>query len=278
MRLDKRIAIFTQNDYTWAFPTWVRTIPELVKGYDVVGIFLFPEQMGKLKGVRIPFWYLRVFGPYNFLLLALYATKIRLWRFTSQIRTWKQLASKYGIDLKRGETPNAQVVRDWVKENNIDIIFVTVGNILKADLIDAPKIGIINKHASILPSCRGLFSYFWAAITASPTGITFHQVDSGIDTGNILVQMRYPPPKSERVSMLRFYIDIFSFFPVMAPLAAKRLIDKDHRGPISDVSPSYFGLPTRKEFQQFQKEKCRVATLSDLFYRPRSIGEELSKI
>ena len=273
----KRIAIFTSNDYTWSFPTWVRTILKLIKQYDIVGIYLFPNKMGKMKGVRITLWYLRIFGLYNFALFGLYSIKARLLQLGSQMRTWRQLALRYNIELNIGQTPNSKVVCDWVRENNIDIILVMVGNILKSDIINSPNIGIINKHAAILPGCRGVFPFFWAKITGSPTGITFHQVDFGIDTGKILLQAKYPSDDSCEISMLRFYIDVFYLFPAMASLAVTRLINKDYCYPGFDVKSSCYSFPTPEDFRRYQNKSCRIAGLSDLFYEPDILISDVVK-
>ena len=46
----------------------------------------------------------------------------------------------------------------------------------------------INLHISFLPYNRGYYPNFWSFAENSPTGISIHLVDSGIDTGNILFQ------------------------------------------------------------------------------------------
>lgn len=269
-----KIAIFTKDDYIWLFPTWARTIPELINQYDVVGIYLFPEELAGMRGIQIPLWYFRTFGLYNFILLGLYSIKVRFSWFTSQIRTWEELASRYNIKLNRGATPNSKIVCDWVKENNIDVILITLSTILKENIINSPNIGIINKHAATLPSCRGVFPFLWAKITGAPIGITFYEVDSGIDTGKILVQMRHPSGNSGKMSMLRFYIDVFYyFFPLMAPLAVERLIGKDYRRGLA-VGSSYYGYPTKEDFKKYRSKSCSIAQLSDFFYQPNLQIEE----
>jgi hypothetical protein len=272
--MSKRIAIFTSNNYTWAFPSWTRTIPELIKRYDVIGIYLFPEKLGKMKGAQISLWFLRIFGACNFVLLALYSIKTRFLQLTSQVRTWKHLCIKYNIELNTGQTPNSKIVCDWVKKNNIDIIFITEPTILKEDIIASPNIGIINKHAAVLPSCQGLFPFLWAKINGSPTGITFHKVNAGIDTGEILVQIRYPSGDSRGISMLRFYLDVFYLFSSMASLAVERLIEKDYRKP-SLVGASSYSFPTKEDYKEYHGKSCKIAQLSDLFYQPNLPLEEI---
>lgn len=65
--------------------------------------------------------------------------------------------------------------------------------ILKAPLLRLPKIGCLNCHSSLLPKHRGP-NPFTAVILANETetGVTFHVMDEGIDTGDIVEQIRIP--------------------------------------------------------------------------------------
>ncbi len=72
--------------------------------------------------------------------------------------------------------------------HNADIaIVVAYGLILPKEILDAPKMGCINIHASILPRWRGA-APIQRAIEAgdAQTGITFMQMDEGLDTGDML--------------------------------------------------------------------------------------------
>ena len=263
----KKIAIFTEDDYVWAFPTFAQTIPLLLEKHELVGIYLFSQRLGKLEGIQKYLWHLRVFGFWNFLITSLFAVK-KLWnQLWLPIRTWRQLADHYEVELHYAPTPNSETVINWTKENEIDIVILMVDHILKKEIINSPKIGIINKHAAILPSCRGIFPFFWARLNDIPTGITFHEVDTGIDTGNILVQMNYPE-KEHDISMLRFYMDVYALFPEMALLAIDRLISHTYIVPLLDINSSYFSLPQKSDFKRFQKKGFRICSFSDLVYRP----------
>ena len=263
----KKIAIFTEDDYVWAFPTFAQTIPLLLEKHELVGIYLFSQRLGKLEGIQKYLWHLRVFGFWNFLITSLFAVK-KLWnQLWLPIRTWRQLADHYEVELHYAPTPNSETVINWTKENEIDIVILMVDHILKKEIINSPKIGIINKHAAILPSCRGIFPFFWARLNDIPTGITFHEVDTGIDTGNILVQMNYPE-KEHDISMLRFYMDVYALFPEMALLAIDRLISHTYIVPLLDINSSYFSLPQRSDFKRFQKMGFRICSFRDLVYRP----------
>jgi methionyl-tRNA formyltransferase len=69
------------------------------------------------------------------------------------------------------------------------IIVVGYGRIIPQWMIDLPKLGNINLHASLLPKYRGAAPIQWAiAMGESVTGVTTMRIDAGLDTGDILLQ------------------------------------------------------------------------------------------
>jgi methionyl-tRNA formyltransferase len=69
------------------------------------------------------------------------------------------------------------------------IIVVGYGRIIPQWMIDLPKLGNINLHASLLPKYRGAAPIQWAiAAGESLTGVTTMRIDAGLDTGDILLQ------------------------------------------------------------------------------------------
>ena len=72
-------------------------------------------------------------------------------------------------------------------------IVVAFGQILPTPVLDAPRRGSINVHASILPRYRGAAPIAWAIMRGeTETGITTFQMDPGMDTGNVLLEARTP--------------------------------------------------------------------------------------
>jgi len=69
------------------------------------------------------------------------------------------------------------------------IIVVGYGRIIPQWMIDFPKLGNINLHASLLPKYRGAGPIQWAVANGEPvTGVTTMRIDAGLDTGDILLQ------------------------------------------------------------------------------------------
>ncbi len=75
-----------------------------------------------------------------------------------------------------------------LKELNPDaIVVVAYGKILPKEILDLPKYGCINGHASLLPKLRGASPIQWSIVTGEKvTGVTTMLMDEGMDTGDIL--------------------------------------------------------------------------------------------
>ena len=67
------------------------------------------------------------------------------------------------------------------------------GQILSQEIMDVPKIGTVNVHASLLPRHRGAAPVNWAILQDDKvTGITTMLTDAGIDTGDMLLRREVP--------------------------------------------------------------------------------------
>jgi len=77
-----------------------------------------------------------------------------------------------------------------ISEYNPDcIVVVAFGQILPKDILNLPRYGCINLHASLLPKYRGAAPINWALIKGeTKTGVTSMFMEEGMDTGDILIQ------------------------------------------------------------------------------------------
>lgn len=68
------------------------------------------------------------------------------------------------------------------------IIVVAYGKILPKEILDFPKYGCVNMHASVLPSYRGAAPIQWCVLNGEKiSGVTAMQMDVGLDTGDMLL-------------------------------------------------------------------------------------------
>lgn len=69
------------------------------------------------------------------------------------------------------------------------MVVVGYGQILPQSIIDLPRLGVINVHASLLPAYRGAAPIQWAIANGETrTGVTTMQIDAGLDTGDMLLR------------------------------------------------------------------------------------------
>ncbi len=93
-----------------------------------------------------------------------------------------------------------QRIADLAPEVSVVVAF---GQILPQSLLDVPQHGSINIHASLLPELRGAAPVHWAIIHGyQETGITIMRMESGLDSGPILLQVAEPIRPDEVMSDL----------------------------------------------------------------------------
>ena len=82
----------------------------------------------------------------------------------------------------------------WVRDQKVDVaLVVAYGRILPQDVLDGPRLGCVNVHASLLPKYRGAAPITWSVVRGeTETGITLMMMDAGMDTGDMLEQYRTP--------------------------------------------------------------------------------------
>jgi methionyl-tRNA formyltransferase len=102
----------------------------------------------------------------------------------------KVLALELNIPVIQPEKLRAPDAMDQLRAWNPDLIVVAAfGQILKKDVLELPRYGCINVHASLLPRWRGAAPINAAILHGDEeTGVTIMQVDAGLDTGPMLVK------------------------------------------------------------------------------------------
>ena len=59
---------------------------------------------------------------------------------------------------------------------------------MKEPVINTAKFGVLNSHPALLPKYQGLDCVSWSILNGDPVGATIHLIDSGIDSGPIILQ------------------------------------------------------------------------------------------
>ena len=141
-------------------------------GYDVVGVFTQPDRP-KGRGNKV------IASPV------------------------KQVAVEKGIPVFQPVRIRKDGVED-LKALAPDLcVTAAFGQILSQEILDIPRIGTINVHASILPKHRGSAPINWAILQGDGTvGVTTMMTDKGIDTGDMLLKAETPYTPGETAGEL----------------------------------------------------------------------------
>ncbi len=128
------------------------------KGHEVVGVFSQPDKPQGRKQIMTP--------P---------AVKAR--------------AVELGLDVYQPDTFKDGVAASLLEKLAPELIVVVAyGKLIPQSVLDIPKYGCVNVHASLLPKLRGAAPIQWSVINGEKeTGVTTMQLDAGLDTGDILL-------------------------------------------------------------------------------------------
>lgn len=137
------------------------TLRSLVKNYDVVGVVTQPDRAsGRGRELKAP--------------------------------PVKLLAQELNIPVMQPEKLRQPEAMQQLQVWNPDLIVVAAfGQILKKDVLDMPKYGCVNVHASLLPRWRGAAPINAAVLAGDEeTGVTIMKMDVGLDTGPMLAMKK----------------------------------------------------------------------------------------
>lgn len=138
----------------------VPSLKELIKQYNVVGVFTQPDRQ-KGRGKKVQF------------------TPVKEVAVENNIPVYQPIKLKDEPDM----------VEELKNMKPDFIIVVAFGQILTKEVLDIPKYGCINLHASLLPMYRGAAPLNWAIINGEKvSGNTTMMMDVGLDTGDMLLK------------------------------------------------------------------------------------------
>ena len=124
-----------------------------------------------------------------------------------QARTLNQLCRANHTPCRTFADHNDEDCLSFLKELNPDVIAFTGGGLIRSELLRIPSKGIVNCHMGPLPRFRGLdvveYPVLERRLDDEGTGLTLHYMDSGIDTGPILLRRSVLPRAGESFATLR---------------------------------------------------------------------------
>ena len=161
----------------------------------------------------------------------------------------KEEALKEGLKVITPKTLKSEEVYNELKMFNADVfVVVAYGKLLPESILNLPKKGCLNIHASLLPQYRGAAPIQWAIIDGmKKTGITTMLMDKGLDTGDILKQYEISIDKDETGG---------SLFEKLAVLGAEAIIDTLNS--LDEITPGKQGEMTTDYAATIKKQDGEI--------------------
>lgn len=170
----------------------------------------------------------------------------------------KECAYKYGIEVFQPDKIKNEEAVAHLKKYEADIFVVAAfGQILSQEILDMPKYGCVNIHASLLPKYRGAAPIQWSILDGEEvTGVTIMQMNAGLDTGDILLQKEYELSSEETGESL---FDRLSIMGAEAIVEALPLIEAGKLEAVSqDEEKSSYAKMLKKEMGLINWNDSRV--------------------
>lgn len=143
----------------------------------------------------------------------------------------KECAVKAGVPVLQPVRVKSPDSVEALRAYEADVFIVAAfGQILSKEILDMPRFGCLNIHASLLPAYRGASPIQWAVINGEEkTGVTIMQMDEGVDTGDILYQKEIKLDEKETGE---------SLFEKLAVLGAEAIIEALELLPAGKLVPT----------------------------------------
>lgn len=146
-------------------------------------------------------------------------------------------------------------------------------NIIPSDVIKAANRKIFNLHPSLLPRYRGCSSLTWAMINGEKEcGYTYHYIDEGIDTGNIIIQ------KSVRIEEFDTQLTLYNRIMVLAMEDFEKAFDmvcSGYPGTVQNGKGSYYGrgCPYNGEISEDMDDDTVERFIRAMIYPPYPVAK-----
>lgn len=245
-----RILIITQDEPFFLKDNLKYLFEIIMPKYDVVGCVVndvspFGKKESFLKKCYKTF---NIFGLRFFLYYSFLFVKSIL--FSSSVIN---LLSKNNIPLiKLNRNINHKDSVELIKSYKPDLLVSILGNqIFKEQIFNLAKFGCINLHTALLPKYRGLMPTFWVLKNNEDyTGVSVFFVDSGIDSGPIIVQKKVLISNQSQQELIKLT-------KKMGMEAIAEAIDLINSGKYTLIEnnpdhKTYFSFPTKKDVKEFR--------------------------
>ena len=182
-------------------------------------------------------WF-RTLGQVIFVAIAMPVLRIR-----GQLRR-NQILSESSLNVTarppdfRVDSVNSPETIELLAQLEPRVVVVNGTRIISSRVLDSISCPVINTHAGLTPSYRGVHGGYWALAEGHPdeVGTTVHLVDSGIDTGRVLARARFDTSPADSIVTYP-YLHLAAGLPLLVD-SVRTVLNGQQLAPIDDHSPS----------------------------------------
>lgn len=234
------------------------------RGNDIVGLAIPNGDRLTLSKGKSKYEYLislfLIMGPYYFFKNSFITIRHKILKKIAKFGLTKDptiigYANSKGIKTKIIKNPNNKIFRDFLISLDLDIIINQSQTFIKKELLQIPKIGVLNRHNALLPKNRGRLTPFWVLFNKeSKTGVSIHFVEESLDSGDIIIQKEYKVSKKDTFnSLVKKNYELAS----KAMIEALKILEQEKYSLIDNDCQyaTYNTTPTLKEALYFRFKK-----------------------
>ncbi len=196
----------------------------------------------------------------------------------------KECALSHGIAVFQPEKMKDDAAFERLLAINADLfVVVAYGKILPKRILDLPKHGCINVHASLLPKFRGAAPIQWSIIAGETvTGVTTMQMDVGLDTGDMLLKQEVVIDDSDTGETLHDKLSLAGkevLIKTLQALTAGTLCPQKQDDALSCYAPMIDKTTAKLDFNQPCEDVWRlVRAMNSYPYAHTTYNDKLMKI
>ena len=180
--------------------------------------------------------------------------RIFSWKIHAGIKSMNSICKKNGIPLIKIADPNEESFLNTLRSLEVDLVVsYSAPVVFKEKLLKLPAHGCINLHCSLLPNYAGLMPSFWVLHdNQSTTGATVHYMDTKIDNGKIINQIKVDLEPTDTV------VDVIRKTKFVG---GKLIVESIKQMVAGSVKPmdnnlegkNYHSWPKEKDFKKFRE-------------------------
>ncbi|HEY0427329.1 MAG TPA: formyl transferase [Pyrinomonadaceae bacterium] len=230
------------------------------EGHEIAGIIV--EQTSTFKSIREWLWKL---GFRVFIKKALQkiAGKKAPNRAAKNILPSRKVSPKVFFVKSHNSIECAAILKNLEPE----IIVLRGCGIIKKQILEIPRIGVINPHYALLPAYRGMDVTEWSALHGAPVAVSVHTVNEGVDTGIVLKSEEILISSEDTTGTLR---------DKCAALAVELIAEALSEIAVKRVLPEEFGKAGGRQYFQMHPrlKKLADARIKKFGATEKSINED----